>query len=72
MNNYDKKTNFSYMSKEYCVSINNAKYITEQWKKYLKSMTMFYIDFEEAMKLSKEYQKMLIEKYSRPILMGIS
>jgi hypothetical protein len=68
----ERKKHFSYMSKEYNISIKNAKYISEQCEEYLKAMITFSIDFEKALKLNDEYKKMLITRYSRTISMDIS
>jgi hypothetical protein len=68
----ERNKHFRYMSKQYNISIKNAKYITEQCEEYLKAMITFSIDFEKALKLNDEYKKMLITRYSRTILMDIS
>ncbi len=72
MTDEERNKLFSYMSKEYNMSIKNAKYITEQCEEYLKAMITFSIDFEKALKLNDEYKKMLITRYSRTILMDTS
>ena len=52
---------YNYVAKEHSITYNDAKFVVEESEKYSLKHSNKIEDFEDNLRLSKEYQDILIE-----------
>ena len=59
--NEERKKLYNYISKQYNINYNDVVFVVEEGEKHLLTLGNKYEDFEENLRLSQEYQEILIE-----------
>lgn len=52
---------FNYISKEHNITFDDAKFVVEESEKHSLELSSKYEDFEENLRLSNQFQQILIE-----------